>query len=121
LARANMGLNFVSGQYGCLFSRCRKYVINSLIHGHFHIGPCINLYLSSWYITCKTWTNSIHVYRTQKTKTEEQNQTENRAELRFSDRVSNYCSTNGTHRVTLCQNLIYIYNIVSCVIYHATV
>jgi len=38
LARANMGLDFVSGQYGCLFSRCRKYVINSLIHGHFHIG-----------------------------------------------------------------------------------
>ena len=36
LARANMGLDFVSGQYGCLFSRCRKYVINSLIHGHFH-------------------------------------------------------------------------------------
>jgi hypothetical protein len=49
-------------QYGCLFSRCRKYVINSLIHGHFHIGlvqygglgmitwpiwkcPCISLYL----------------------------------------------------------------------------
>ena len=45
-------------QYGCLFSRCRKYVINSLIHGHLHIGqygglgmitrpiwkcPCINL------------------------------------------------------------------------------
>ena len=38
LARANMGLDFVSGQYGCLFSRCWKYVINSLIHGHFHIG-----------------------------------------------------------------------------------
>ena len=38
LARTNMGLDFVSGQYGCLFSRCRKYVINSLIHGHFHIG-----------------------------------------------------------------------------------
>jgi hypothetical protein len=37
-AQANMGLDFVSGQYGCLFSRCRKYVINSLIHGHFHIG-----------------------------------------------------------------------------------
>ena len=44
------------GQYGCLFSRCRKYAINSLIHGHFHIGlvmitrtiwkcPCINLYV----------------------------------------------------------------------------
>jgi hypothetical protein len=32
LARANMGIDFVSGQYGCLFSRCRKYVINSLIH-----------------------------------------------------------------------------------------
>ena len=66
LAWANMGLDFVSGQYGCLFSRCRKYVINSLIHGHFHIGlviiprsildlgmitrpiwkyPCINLYI----------------------------------------------------------------------------
>jgi hypothetical protein len=29
------------GQYGCLFSRCRKYVINSLIHGHFHIGLVI--------------------------------------------------------------------------------
>jgi hypothetical protein len=28
-------------QYGCLFSRCRKYVINSLIHGHFHIGLAI--------------------------------------------------------------------------------
>jgi hypothetical protein len=28
-----MGLDFVSGQYRCLFSRCRKYVINSLIHG----------------------------------------------------------------------------------------
>jgi hypothetical protein len=62
-----MGLDFVSGQYGCLFSRCRKNVINSLIHWHFHIGlviiprpiygglgmitrpiwkcPCINLYL----------------------------------------------------------------------------
>jgi hypothetical protein len=38
LARAHMGLDFVSGQYGCLFSRCRKYVINSLIHGHFHIN-----------------------------------------------------------------------------------
>jgi hypothetical protein len=32
IARANMGLDFVSGQYGGLFSRCRKYVINSLIH-----------------------------------------------------------------------------------------
>jgi hypothetical protein len=41
LAQANMGLDFVSGQYGCLFSRCRKYVINSLIHGHFHIGLVI--------------------------------------------------------------------------------
>jgi hypothetical protein len=40
-AGANMGLDFVSGQYGCLFSRCRKYVINSLIHGHFHIGLVI--------------------------------------------------------------------------------
>jgi hypothetical protein len=29
------------GQYGCLFSRCQKYVINSLIHGHFHIGLVI--------------------------------------------------------------------------------
>jgi hypothetical protein len=29
------------GQYGCLFSRCRKYAINSLIHGHFHIGLVI--------------------------------------------------------------------------------
>ena len=38
---ANMDLDFVSGQYGCLFSRCRKYVINSLIHGHFHIGLVI--------------------------------------------------------------------------------
>jgi hypothetical protein len=27
LAQANMGLAFVSGQNGCLFSRCRKYVI----------------------------------------------------------------------------------------------
>ena len=36
-----MGLDFVSGQYGCLFSRCRKYVINSAIHGHFHIGLVI--------------------------------------------------------------------------------
>jgi hypothetical protein len=41
LARANMGLDFVSGQYGCLFSRCRKYVINNLIDGHFHIGLVI--------------------------------------------------------------------------------
>ena len=41
LARANMGLDFVSGQYRCLFYRCRKYVINSLIHGHFHIGLII--------------------------------------------------------------------------------
>jgi hypothetical protein len=41
LARANMGLDFVSGHYGCLISRCRKYVINSLIHGHFHIGLVI--------------------------------------------------------------------------------
>ena len=32
----NMGLDFVSGQYECLFSRCQNYVINSLIHGHFH-------------------------------------------------------------------------------------
>jgi hypothetical protein len=29
------------GQYGCLFSSCRKYVINSLIYGHFHIGLVI--------------------------------------------------------------------------------
>jgi hypothetical protein len=29
------------GQYRCVFSRCRKYVINSLIHGHFHIGLVI--------------------------------------------------------------------------------
>jgi len=36
-----MGLDFVSGQYGYLFSRCRKYVINSLIYGHFHIGLVI--------------------------------------------------------------------------------
>jgi hypothetical protein len=36
-----MGLDFVSGQYGCLFSRCRKYVIHSLILGHFHIGLVI--------------------------------------------------------------------------------
>jgi hypothetical protein len=41
LARVNMGLDFVSGQYRCIFSRCRKYVINSLIHGHFHIGLVI--------------------------------------------------------------------------------
>jgi hypothetical protein len=41
LARANMGFDFVSGQYRCLFSRCRKYAINSLIHGHFHIGLVI--------------------------------------------------------------------------------
>ena len=41
LARGNMSLDFVSGQYGCLFSRCRKYVINSLIYGHFHIGLVI--------------------------------------------------------------------------------
>ena len=38
---ANMGFDFVSGQYGFLFSRCRKYVINSLIHVHFHIGLVI--------------------------------------------------------------------------------
>jgi hypothetical protein len=40
-----MSLDFVSCQYGCLFSRCRKYVINSLIHGHFHIGLVIIAYL----------------------------------------------------------------------------
>ena len=39
-----MGLDFVSGQYGCLFSRCRNYVISSLIHGHFHIGLVIILW-----------------------------------------------------------------------------
>ena len=73
LARANMGLDFVSGQYGCLFSRCRKYAINSLIHGHYRpiltldsvsgqkggLGmitrpiwkcPCINLYLKHYKI-----------------------------------------------------------------------
>jgi hypothetical protein len=33
---AHIGLDFVLDQYRCLFSRCRKYVINSLIHGHFH-------------------------------------------------------------------------------------
>ena len=27
LAWANMGLDFISDQHGCLFSRCRKYVI----------------------------------------------------------------------------------------------
>jgi hypothetical protein len=37
MAPANMGLDFVSGQYECLFSRCRKYVL----HGHFHIGLVI--------------------------------------------------------------------------------
>ena len=26
---------------GLVFSRCRKYVINNLIHGHFHIGLVI--------------------------------------------------------------------------------
>ena len=36
-----MGLDLVSGQYGCLFSRCQKYVINSLIHGHFYFGLVI--------------------------------------------------------------------------------
>jgi hypothetical protein len=41
LDRANMGLGFVSGQYGCLFSSCRKSVIKRLIHGHFHIGLVI--------------------------------------------------------------------------------
>ena len=41
LARANMGIDFVLGQYRCLFSRCRKYVMNSLIHGHFNIGLVI--------------------------------------------------------------------------------
>ena len=35
------GLDFVSGQYGYLFSRYRKYVINSLIYGHFNIGLVI--------------------------------------------------------------------------------
>ena len=49
---AKMGLDFVSGQYGCLFSRCRKYVINSLIDGHFHNGLVINprpiLRVSAW-------------------------------------------------------------------------
>ena len=36
---------YCPGQYrprlGCLFSRCRKYAINSLIHGHLHIGLVI--------------------------------------------------------------------------------
>ena len=41
LVRANLGLDFVSDQYACLFSRCRKYVINRLIHGHCHIGLVI--------------------------------------------------------------------------------
>ena len=41
MVRANMGLDFVSGKYECFFSRCRKYVINSLIHGHFHIALVI--------------------------------------------------------------------------------
>ena len=43
IGRANMGFDFVSGQYGCLFSRCRKYVINSLIHGHFIPRPIMAL------------------------------------------------------------------------------
>jgi hypothetical protein len=67
LARANMGLDFVSGQYRCLFYRCRKYVINSLIHGHFHIGLIIILrpilasdsvsgqYGGLWMITRPIW------------------------------------------------------------------
>ena len=29
------------GQYGRLISRCRKYVMNSLIHGYFHVGLII--------------------------------------------------------------------------------
>ena len=41
LAQVNKGLDFVSGQYGCLFSRCRKYIIKGLIPGHFHIGLVI--------------------------------------------------------------------------------
>ena len=41
ILRPILGLDFISGQCGCLFSRCRKYVINSLIHGHFHIGLVI--------------------------------------------------------------------------------
>ena len=67
-----MGLDFVSGQYGCLFSRCRKYVINSMgisilawlssldsISGQYGgLGmitrpvwkcPCINLYIIQGY------------------------------------------------------------------------
>ena len=87
LARANMGLDFVSCQYGCLFSRCRKYVINSLIHGHFHIGlviihrpilvgmitrpiwkcPCINLYVFKCiivfvYINICMYLNKINIF-----------------------------------------------------------
>jgi hypothetical protein len=54
LARTNMGLDFVSGQYGCLFSRCQKYVINSLIHGHFHIGLVIGPRRKIWYCLIKT-------------------------------------------------------------------
>ena len=62
-----MGLDFVSSQYGCLFFRCQNYVINSLIHGHFHIGlviiprPILALdsvsgqYGDLWMITSPIW------------------------------------------------------------------
>ena len=37
---ANMGLDFVSGQYGCLFSRCLGMITRPIWK-----CPCINLYL----------------------------------------------------------------------------
>jgi hypothetical protein len=50
IARANMGLDFISGQYGCLFSRCRKYVINCHWHQSYFgcYFLCHGCYLGGW-------------------------------------------------------------------------
>jgi hypothetical protein len=63
LARTNMGLDFVSDQYGCLFSRCRKYVINSMIHGHFHIGLVFFRGVKIWTVYFRSyWSYKIPLF-----------------------------------------------------------
>jgi hypothetical protein len=47
LAQANMGLDFVSGQYGCLFSRCRKYEYHKYLYKFILLIQCVHIYITN--------------------------------------------------------------------------
>ena len=128
-----MGLDFVSGQYGCLFSRCRKYVINSLIHGHFHIGlviiPRSILFLDSvsgqygdlGMITRPIWKcPCINLYVLQNNIQQKLRVWENESVSKmismepFSDDFKEYFSSSMTMPLSFCLS---IFNFISNIIY----